>query len=1144
MENDSSYLQRLRFDPKLNTSVIAKYLFNPRLALLFIFAIVGIGLYSLTNLPRVLNPDIKIPIVIVSTVLPGAGPADVESLLTIPIEDGVSNVQKVKKVTSSSRDSVSVVTMEFESGVDPEKARSDTQAAVDSVNNLPTDAQTPRVIKLDFTHAPIWTFALSTSNDTGSLMRYARTLRDKIKNLDSIDDVTISGLEEQEIQIVLKPTTITTYGINPQQLSGVVSTALKSFPAGTISTKNTVFSLSIDQAANSLSDLRNVQVALNGTVVPLSEIADIYERPKPDQNPSLLASKTSTARQVVTFSVYKTAASNIGSAYEDVQKLIDEEPGVKSNQFHVYSEVNSAEEINRQFNDLQRDFLITVILVFLVLFIFLGIKQAIIASLAIPVTFFFTFAVMYMTGIALSFISMFSLLLALGLLVDDTIVVSSAMTAYYRSGKFTPHETGLLVWRDFVVAIFTTTITTVWAFLPLLLASGIIGEFIKSIPIVVSTTLIASFIVAMFVTLPFVVMLLDAKIPYRVTIFLRILLILVLVGSIFTLLPKGNLFMLELLALAVVIFIGYQIRDILGSRIKVWLLKTKQDILSRFGSSNARRTTPSRLQRFFSGRNRSEYINNGVIHFSVISDRYHRVIDGILRSPYKRRTTLIMAIVFSLFSYILLPLGFVKNEFFPKSDQDYVYMTLSLPAGTNVEIARGYATRITNQLRTIQDVSFATADVGQGFSSTDGGTTGSGANDILFTLVLNKPRKLTSTDLGTTLRDKYGDLPDGKVSIVESTGGPPAGSDLQISLYGDDLTTLSGYADQIQNYLSTKPGVVNIDKSIKPGTSKLVFTPDKVKVADAGITTDQLGFWMRLFASGFSGNSVKFASLGSEKEDVTIRMNSLSESPLDIGSLTIPGQGPNAPSHTLASLGTLELKNNPTLITREDGKRTITVSAGVTAGNSISDLNKGLENYADSLSLPSGYSWKTGGVNEENNNSVQSILAAMILSFMLIIVTMVIQFSSFRRALIVMLVIPLSISGVFIIFALTNTPLSFPALIGVLALFGIVVKNAILVVDKIIQNQDAGLGFIESISDAAASRLEAIALTSVATIIGLIPITLSDPIWRGLGGAIIAGLTFSGTIMLFFIPVVYYYWFRSDEAKKSVVTRKTRTTSR
>ncbi len=199
----------------------------------------------------------------------------------------------------------------------------------------------------------------------------------------------------------------------------------------------------------------------------------------------------------------------------------------------------------------------------------------------------------------------------------------------------------------------------------------------------------------------------------------------------------------------------------------------------------------------------------------------------------------------------------------------------------------------------------------------------------------------------------------------------------------------------------------------------------------------------------------------------------------------------------------------------------------MTGGYAIQEANADLEKYADSLDLPSGYSWKTGGVNEENQKSVNSILIAMALSFLLILVTMVLQFSSFRKAFIVLLVIPLSISGVFIIFALSNTPLSFPALIGVLALFGIVVKNSILIVDKIAVNEKTKMSFEEAIAEGAASRLEPIALTSLTAILGLTPVTLSDPLWRGLGGAIISGLIFSGTIMLFFIPVVYYLTFKS-----------------
>jgi multidrug efflux pump subunit AcrB len=203
--------------------------------------------------------------------------------------------------------------------------------------------------------------------------------------------------------------------------------------------------------------------------------------------------------------------------------------------------------------------------------------------------------------------------------------------------------------------------------------------------------------------------------------------------------------------------------------------------------------------------------------------------------------------------------------------------------------------------------------------------------------------------------------------------------------------------------------------------------------------------------------------------------------------------------------------------------------ATVEDGFSVSDANTKLEAFAENdLELTDEYVWKTSGVNEENQNSVESIFQAMIISALLILATMVIQLGSFRKSVIVLLVIPLAISGVFIIFALTNTPLSFPALIGVLALFGIVVNNSIVIVEKINQNLKAGIKLQSAISDASASRVEPIMLSSLTTIMGLIPITISDPLWRGLGGAIISGLTVSGIIMLIFIPVVYYSWFKGE----------------
>lgn len=1111
MKKVKSYLSNLRFDSRLKDHFITKYLANPRLIILIIFMIVVLGVSSFLSLPRVLNPEIKIPIVLVTAALPGAGPEDVESLVTVPIEDAVNGVADVKTITSSSQNSVSVVSIEFNSGVDPDKARTDVQSAVDGINTLPTEVQTPNIQKLDFQNQPVWTFIVTGSKNAGSLEQFAKVLQQRLKDLPKVKDVTISGLPEQEVQILIKPEAIANYKINPQQITGIISSSLGSYPAGSVRTDNSSFTLSIDQSVVTIDDLRNLRINLNGNIVMLSDIALISERSKPDQVASIYADKNSEDKPAITFNVFKTASANITDAASDAEKEVEKTTEEYHNVFRVSSVVDAAEEINIQFEELIRDFTITIVLVFLTLFVFVGIRQAFVALLSSPLTFLVTFTVMRMTDSSLSFIAIFSLLLSLGLLVDDTVVVISAMTTYFRTRRFTPLQAGALVFRDFLVVIFTTTITTVWAFLPMLLSTGIIGEFIKSIPIVVSTTLIASFFVAMFIILPVLIIILEGNIPQRVKIFLKVISILILIGIFIAVLPKGPLFPIELLAAAVFLWVTARIRR-----------KSTDTLIRAFNS---------RRQKAKIGSGEEIASHHGLIDFDIVANKYKKIMNKILISRTLRRRTIAMVIIFSIFSYLLFPLGLVKNEFFPKSDTNYMYVTLELPSGTNTETAQKEAKKLINDFRKTEGVSFVSADIGQSFSQESFGAAQSGSNNILFSFVLlPKGERESSLNISEKIRDKYRDYQNGNLQVIDVSGGPPAGADVQIKLFGENLQQLDNYANATMDYLEDQPGLTNINKTIKPGTSKLVFVPDKDKMAQAGLTPDVLGFWLRLFASGFKANSIKLENeISTDKKDITIRMSAEPQYAESINSIIIPTPTGNIP---LASLGKINLVPNPTLITREDGKRTISVTASVGKGFAVADANKKLEEFANNdLNLSQGYSWKTGGVNEENNNSVNSILQAMILSFLLIIVTMVVQFASFRRALIVMLVIPLSISGVFIIFALTQTPLSFPALIGVLALFGIVVKNSILVVDKILQNQRIGMDYVDSIVDAAGSRLEPIALTSFATIAGLIPITLSNPLWRGLGGAIISGLAFSGTIMLFFIPVVYFYLFKPKKIK-------------
>lgn len=1107
---EKSYLQRLKFDHKLGVGVLASYITNIRIVVLLVVTIILLGLVSYFNLPRRLNPEIKIPIISVFTILPGASPEDVESLLTIPLENELKGLTGLDTITSSSQNNVSVITMQFFSTVAQEKAKNDVQSAVDSVDALPDDAQTPRVTALDFEDQPIWTFAVSHQlNDIPSLMRFSDQLRVRLEDEAKIDRVTVAGFETQEITVYISPEKVSQYGINPLQLSASIKSAITSFPAGNITSGRNQFSVTLDPSVTSIEDLRDLRITVGESVVHLGDIADVFERSKPGSTNAFYADANTPATSVVTFNVYKLQSAKINEAAAVAEKIVTETEEEYNNRFKIITISNTAEMVSEQFTDLLGEFQTTMLLVFGCLFLFLGLRQAIIATFTVPLTFLAAFVFMGIFGMSINFLSLFAFLLALGLLIDDTIVVVSAMTAYYKTKKFSPTETGLLVWKDTIVPIWSTTITTIWSFVPLLLTSGIIGEFIKPIPVVITVTMISSTAIAVLVTLPFMMIVLKAKIARRIVILARIVgfiaLFALVLGSAWgnPLLPFiGGLFIVLTL-----VFRRVQVPVIAFIKEKASRIPQIQNVWQKINT----------------------YTKHGVIDIEPFAQKYHRFILRILGSKNARGVVLISIISYSIIGFMLVPFGLVKNEFFPKTDSEQVYVSLELPSGTTTSVIDIKAKALLEQLRSTYGTDFVIAEVNRGFSGGFGGISESG-NTALFTLHLPRleKQKISSIKISEDLRKKYADYTDALITVVEQSSGPPAGADVQIKLLGDDLGKLNTYADTIAAYLTSQPGIINVDKSIKPGTSAIVFVPDPQKLAAQRIDVTTLGLWMRSFASGFTLDEVNFGSNDTDKRDIVFRFWLGDPHVDDISSLAIPTQTGIVP---LISLGSFVSKANPTSITREEGKRTISVSGAVTAGISSTEKNKNLLSYVEKMQLEPGYTWATGGVNEENQKSVQSIFQAMLVSAILILVTMVIQFRSYRQAVIVLLVIPLAVSSVFYAFGLTGTPLSFPAIIGVLSLFGIVVTNSMFIVDKINLNQKEGMPFNESIADAGASRMEPIILTKLCTVLGLLPITIADPLWRGLGGAIISGLLLASSIMLLFIPVVYYQWFKTNTSK-------------
>lgn len=1114
--HSSEYLRKLRFKESDYFGVLKHYVTNMRLVALVLLSLFMAGTMAFVSIPRTLNPEINIAIITVTTIMPGATPEDMESLVTKEIEKEIAKVDDVDIVTSTSRESVSSIVVQFKDGVERDAAQTDVQNAVGTVSTLPDDAHTPRVKAIDFEDIPIMRYAIVAEGlDAASLNSFVESFVEDVEDQELIDRVEISGEEEQEVQVLLTQETLKELGVDIQTVAGLVSGALSSYPAGQIYTDVSEMGLTIDRGGMTMDELRSVIIDVNGVLHQLGDIAQISERSAPGYVPAFITSTDGVESSAVTFDVYRIIGSKTSSANDQVMSVIDQyqERVGESVSFIKISNIN--DEISKSFSNLYRNLAMTIVLVFIVLFLFVGARQAFLAAISVPLVFMVAFVVMGLIDMTLNFLSIFSLLLSLGLLVDVTIVVISAVTTYYRSGRFTPRETALLVWKDYFVTLLVTTLTTVWAFLPLLLATGIIGEFIKAIPVVVSSMLMGSVFVGFFIILPLMVWLLDFSMPLRAKVFLSFIFFIAFFVSVYQIFAGMGIFIAWYLWVIVIPAVITLIVSFLA------ILRLLYRGAKALCKKKMRRTHATIGQ----------CTDEGVVNISRIARLYQRLLDRALQKKGSRRAIVAMVVVFFVFAVSMVGFGFVKNEFFPSENMTLVYVSIELPLDTRSSVSEEIARDFVAQIVDTEGATNIQTQIGAEINNDGEVVLGLDPNNILVTinLVDEEERDVTSTEVAQDLRktDAVKNFVAGEVIVSELSGGPPAGADVTVKLIGENLDELNELADQVAAQMRNMGGVINVRKSVESGSSKITFVPDYSQMIEHGFSVQEIGGYLRTFGSGMTvREDVDFDDL-SDSRDVVIRISGEVQT-IDALERTaiVVRDGTSVP---LTTLGSFVLEESPVQIEREDQDRVLAVTAGVEEGYNANDINQSIGVYIDEeISLPQGYSWKTGGANEENQKSVNSILQAMIVAFVLIFLTLIIQLNSYRKSFIVLLVIPLAISGVFVLFAVFGIPLSFPALIGLLALFGIVINNSIMIIDQINKNHKENLPFHQAVVEGSSSRLEPILLSSLTTIVGLTPVTLSEPVWRGLGGAIISGLVFSGIIMLFFIPTVYYMMMQGD----------------
>ncbi len=1108
------YLDNLKFDPKLRKSWLNYFIVNFRVVILIMISLIIWGIYSFSQLPRESAPEVKIPIAVVITSYPGASPADVEELLTKKLETAIAGIKDVNKITSNSSNSFSSITVEFDARADLESSLRKLRDEINSLNgSLPPNAESPIVKEISIDDSPILNISLAIPYDGLTTRNLGKEIKDELEKIAGVREIILSGGDETEFEIAYDPQKLTLFGISAQQANQIIASSNLAIPVGNFTGSSYSYPIRVENRFFTSTELANTPLfhTNQGAIVYLKDIAEVKEKAIKRSIYSRLATHENGIQKSLTLQIIKKTGGSIVNISKEAQNILNNFISQDSN-INFEITYDGADQIKNDFNQLSRDFLLTLVLVFSVLFLVIGFKEALVAGLAIPLVFSATFGMMLIIGISLNFLSLFSLILALGLLVDDAIVVVSATKQYLKTGKFTPEEAVLLVLNDFKIVLLTTTLTTIWAFLPLLSASGIIGQFIKSVPITVSVTFAASLIIALIINHPLAAILERIRFTKKVFTFSLIAIIASIISTFFI----PSIYVQIILAFAflasALALIRWYFKD--GKQ----KLKKNSALVSAEWQSDELIKEKLKNQHNHENDNFVNRLMHGILKFDKLLPYYEKYLTKLLATKKNRLTTLFLSLLVFLIAISLPVLGVIESEFFPPGDSDIIYINLEAPSGLKLEATNEIVQTLEKKLFQYPEILNFTTIVGASASMDLGASNNSShLASLTLKLVDANDRKISSYVLADNLRNDLKDLEGALVRIESPSGGPPSGAAFEARISGDNLQILDTIANDLEQILLSVNNVVASEMSLKESPADYTFKLKPERLELYNLNAAHLGSALRL---AISGTEVTKVLKNGEEIKVMARFDQVKIPDLAaVQNLQIL----NTQGQPIFIKDVAEVHLEPSLekITRINQSRTAILTGTTKGGTNAATVLKEFQAKIRDYELPEGYEITYGGENEQSAESVQSIIQAMLLAFVLIIATLIIQFNSFRQAIIILVTIPLALIGVFLGLALTSINLSFPGLIGILALFGIVVKNAIILVDKINLNIKSDIPFKDSIIDAGKSRLEAIVITSVCTILGLLPITLSNPMWRALGGSIIFGLMLSSFLTLFIVPVLY-----------------------
>ncbi len=1078
-----------------------------KIVYLMLIAIVIIGVSAFVGLPRELQPEIVLPYGQVFTMYPGAAPEEVETLVTNKLEARLEEIEDLKMISSYSYSGASNVWLEFEQGTDMEKRMNEVREKVTSAQyDLPSDAETPEVNELQSNNSPIMIVNVSGDFTQAELKKYAEDIEQRLEMESMVSDVLVIGGLEKEVKIHVDPKRLAIYGISMDQIKDSIKASNLNYPGGSATLDEKNFNIRTVGELKEVEAFNEVIVGYSGSgPIKLKDIAVIENGYKEVESYSRmsvgLGAENAHMKSSVALSIKKKDTADVIKTSALVRQILEEERG---NLFPLDMEVqvsgDTAEFVDEQLGAVMDNAFSGLYLVLVVLFLFIGLREAGIVSIVIPLAIMMALSFLNAADMTLNNITLFSMVLAVGMLVDNGIVIMENVDRLRSKGLDSrlAAEAGT---NQIAPAIMASTLTTLAAFFPIALTPGMMGAFIKPIPITVMFALASSFFLAITIT------------PALCSVFLRK-----------DPKPEDQLpaWRRHLSRIASIVFIVFLSLQAFKGDDGYGLLAI--GFAAIFGSFMFAKL----------------YLKKDKKSESPFIYKYGKILYGIV-SKRGRRWLVIGALVLAFISSMaLIPLGILKVEMFGQSDNDRLYVDITTPLGSTLDQTAEVAAKVEKVLFNYPEIETFVSNVGitgaDSFNTFSGSSSGT-PNIARFTIDLYSAddRELTSMDIAALLREQVKKIPGAEIEVQELEDGPPSDAPIVIGLIGEDLVKMEATANRFKGILEELDGTRDVSTSLASGGPEIEVRIDKEKAALYGLNDYSIASAIRNSVAGLKATTFRN---NQEEIDVMIRSGIASMSSKDeLKSMYFYNrQGQAIRFDQVANL--IESETSPT-IRHEDGRRRVNVLAQTVAGANTVEIMDEFKARIENISLPDGVTINFAGELGDMEDSFTDMLVNMVVAAILVYIILAVQFNSLSQPLIILFAVPLGLIGVMPGLALTGNSFGFLAFIGVVALVGIAVNDAIVLVDYINYLRKNGYDLYDAVEETGKTRFMPVLATTITTAGGILPITLKQEFFGPMGYALIFGLMMATVLTLVAVPTLYTML---EELKINVKNRKSKKT--